>query len=40
MGQRRSVVREDRNKKKNGHYPHFEEQVLFDATLLEWAKRN
>ena len=25
---------------KSGHYPHFEEQALFDATLLEWLKRN
>ena len=25
---------------KSGHYPHFEEQPLFDATLLEWLKRN
>ncbi|MDO8431671.1 MAG: alpha/beta hydrolase [Candidatus Binatus sp.] len=23
---------------KSGHYPHFEEQELFDATLLEWLK--
>jgi pimeloyl-ACP methyl ester carboxylesterase len=25
---------------KSGHYPHFEEQALFEATLLEWLKRN
>jgi len=25
---------------KSGHYPHFEEQALFDATLLESLKRN
>jgi hypothetical protein len=25
---------------KSGHYPHFEEQALFDATLLEWLKHN
>ena len=24
---------------KSGHYPHFEEQARFDATLLEWLKR-
>jgi len=24
---------------KSGHYPHFEEQALFDARLLEWLKR-
>ena len=24
---------------KSGHYPHFEEQAAFDATLLEWLKR-
>ena len=23
---------------KSGHYPHFEEQAAFDATLLEWLK--
>jgi proline iminopeptidase len=23
---------------KSGHYPHFEEQKLFDATLLDWLK--
>ena len=25
---------------KSGHSPHFEEQALFDETLLEWLKRN
>jgi len=25
---------------KSGHFPHFEEQALFDATLLEWLKGN
>jgi proline iminopeptidase len=24
---------------KSGHYPHFEEQQLFDETLVEWLKR-
>lgn len=25
---------------KSGHFPHFEEQALFDSTLLGWLKRN
>jgi proline iminopeptidase len=25
---------------KSGHWPHFEEQSMFDATLLEWLKRS
>jgi proline iminopeptidase len=25
---------------KSGHYPHFEQQELFDATLLQWLKRS
>jgi hypothetical protein len=24
----------------SGYSPHFEEQALFDAILLEWLKRN
>jgi hypothetical protein len=25
---------------RSGHYPHFEEQALFGATVLEWLKGN
>jgi pimeloyl-ACP methyl ester carboxylesterase len=25
---------------KSGHFPHIEEQHLFDETLIEWLKRN
>lgn len=25
---------------KSGHFPHMEEQQLFDETLIEWLKRN